>query len=181
MRRRLNFPGVLAAAVLLSLGGGAAALQIGAEDKQLDHQRRMREIEEHHASGAYRRIVPPSELGIRDEAFVAGVKGAFCNSWSDYLNGKLYGVVAGYELADPAAGIVYIVEGTRSGHLERFAAPAATGPLCIVSAKGGVLALRSQPGEYERDTQNDHGAGRFVTVGGGRTYRFDLRAEKFVK
>jgi hypothetical protein len=128
--------------------------------------------------------VPAGELGIdTDTDDVPGVKGASCDAWVGYVDGRLIRVAAGHEFGDPLAGMLWITDGARRGKWI-FHTPTSTGPACIVEERHGVLTIRSEAGEFLTTNGNARSrAGRdaYIAAPGNGVYRFDLRAEDFIR
>ena len=173
----------LLSALLLAASSAGLAISDEANSNatsstQKSRQEILKEIEESR-KGPVNNTVPADELGIHEDNEIAGVRGDFCNSWTGYVDGRLYVIVAGYEYRNPKAGIIWIAEGAQSGRTAKHFTPTETGPACVYSERGGILAIRSKAGEFDASDADGGFREHIVVAPGDTTYYFDLRREKF--
>jgi hypothetical protein len=137
----------------------------------------------------------PVQLGILPPDEPPLIKGMFdvaneSNIWQGYVNSFLYKVYAGNDYNNPKQGMIVIEAESESDQhvgIERIRTPSATGPVEVVSEKGGVLVLESKAGTYEVSAERPPDSGYveapdgrlYVKTVGGETYYFDIAARKF--
>ncbi len=160
-----------------TIAGADAKTAAGAQTPEtLAHAAIMRDIEAREKQG-YGPAPEPDFVGVSLAAEGLPYPKGLFYSWTGKLDGAWRTIYAGYAFADPSQGLV-IVDGGAEKYVRT---PDATGPLKIISERGGILTLQSEAGTFDAPTpETETEVATTVHTAGGKTYRFDVRKGEFI-